>query len=183
MSASEEIVIDPATGLPELPEGLFWRVGDFARSYASGGWSRGSGGLLPGIGIMRWEYVKKAVTTPIYGTRWYNKKTVVEYDIDYTTEKEAQTVRAALFTGHTAYSKTEIPSIGYETGSMSMHGKTTEWNYEIPVTREGTLWLAEKLLKAYTASELYWKKYNEGEEAKKKMRDEIYGDYPPKTIL
>jgi hypothetical protein len=162
---------------------MFWRVGDVDRSYSSGGWSSGSGKLLPGISIMEWKDVEKSEKTPIYGTRWYNKHTVVEYDVRYWQEKEPVAVHSGLFTGHTAYAQGDIPSVGIKSGSMSMHGKTTQWHYEIPVNREGTLWLATELLKGYQSYKKWNDQWEEAERAKKSMRDEIYGDYPPKTIL
>ena len=173
---------DPLTGLPELPEGLFWRVGDFNRHYASGGWSSGFGDFLPGLGIMKMKDVKKSKKVPIFGTRWYNKTIVVNHETVTWTEQEAVPVYARLFTGHTAYSKDDIPDIGVECGSMSMHGKTTQWHYEIPVNHEGTSWLALKMRYEYLEQKEQSDKWEEAERAKKTMRESIYGDYPPKTL-
>jgi hypothetical protein len=182
LKSDDEVTIDPATGLPELPEGLFWRVGDVDRKYGSGGWARGSGNSKPGVSIMEWQNVEKSERTPIYGTRWYNKRTVVVYDVRYWQEKEAVAISSDLFTGHTAYTKDDIPSIGVDHGSMTRDGKTVEWHYEIPVNREGTLWLATKVRKDYRLAVEWHEQWEEAERAKKVMRDEVYGDYPPKSI-
>lgn len=178
----QTVELSPLTGLPELPEGLFWRVGDFDRKWASGGWSGGPVGDVPGIGIMKMKDVVKSKEIPIYGTRWYNKAIVVAHETETWTEQEAVPFYVSLYTGHTAYNKNDIPDIGAECGSMSHQGKTTQWHYEIPVNREGTLWLAKDLYEVYVDSEKRHAAWTAAENAKKTMRESIYGDYPPKTL-
>lgn len=177
MTAAQTVELDPATGLPELPEGYFWRVGEIDQKYGTGGWSSG-GRMKPGVSLMKMGYVNKTEATPIFGTRWWNKHTQVDAKVREWSELEAVTVIQRLFTGYAA-APGEVPDIGIECGSMSMGGTMTAVHYEIPITPEGIKWIAKSIWKDFQVSEK-WRKQVEDE--KRYVKENLYGDYHPKKL-
>ena len=175
---TQTVELDQHTGLPEVPEGYFWRVGEIDEKYGTGNWSSG-GRLKPGVSLMKTGYVTKRKEIPIYGTRWWNKRTQVDTEFKQWSELDTVTVIQRLFTGWAA-APGEVPEIGIECGGMgSINGPLTTIHYEVPITPEGIKWIAEGILADFQAAEK-WRKQVEDE--KRYVKENLYGDYPPKKL-
>lgn len=175
---TQTVELDQHTGLPEVPEGYFWRVGEIDEKYGTGNWSSG-GRLKPGVSLMKMDYVVKKEATPIFGTRWWNKHTQVDAEVREWSELEPVTMIQRLFTGWAA-APGEVPDIGIECGGMgSINGPLTTIHYEIPITPEGIKWIAEGIFADFQAAEK-WRKQIEDE--KRYVKENLYGDYPPKKL-
>lgn len=175
---TQTVALDQHTGLPEVPEGYFWRVGEIDQKYGTGGWSSG-GRMKPGVSLMTTGYVTKYENIPIYGTRWWNKHIQVATEVREWPELAEVTVTQRLFTGWAA-APGRVPEIGIECGGMgTIHGPLTTIHYEIPVTPEGIKWIAEGIWKDFQANEK-WRKQIEDE--KRYVKENLYGDYPPKNL-
>lgn len=168
---------DTGTGLPELPEGLFWRVGEIDEKYGTGGWSSG-GRMKPGVSLMRMGDVVKREKIPVYGTRWWNKNTVVSTKTREWTVREPVTVIQRLFTGYSCLPG-KVPEIGIEFGGMMSGDRYTSIHYEIPITPEGIKWIADQIWELYQSQMEYKRKIAEEQ---KYIKENLYGDYPPKKL-
>lgn len=174
-----EFEIDTTSGLPVLPEGYFWRIGDVEVSW--GGYSTIK---RPGVSIMKGaEMVTKTRKVPVYGSQWWNKNQVVDEFTETYVEMDGPTERLAItFSDLTTTDKTTIPNFARDRGSSSVDGKPYQWHYDVPVGKEGAAYLAGRLYKIFLEDEERRKRNEAFKKALAATKEEIYGDYPPKTL-
>ena len=185
-----EVVEKTETGLPELPEGLFWRIGeipttykDGSTRYGTGGWASTSGGTYPAVQIMEVRDVRKTKKVPVYGTRWWNKLCVVDHTEEIWYEREAVAVATRLFTGYATNHAENVPEHAMECGgSGPINGPLTTIHYAYHVNADGARAIAADMIEGYHRSVQHAESWRIAEEAKRTAREKIYGDYPPKTL-
>lgn len=185
-----EVLEKTTTGLPELPEGAFWRIGEIPAKdrwgqtvYGTGGWASSVGGKMSAVQIMEVRRVRKHTEVPVYGDRWWNKHTVVRHEPKTWHEDEEVSVLTRLFTGYAARTLDDIPEHAVECGSSGpIGGPPTTYNYEYHVNADGARAIAEDMVKEYHRQVRQERAWRIAEEAKKRAKDELFGDYPPKTL-
>lgn len=181
---------ETATGLPELPEGLWWRIGEISTKdeygntrYGTGGWSSSSGGKLAAIQIMEKRWVTETEEVPIYGDRWWNKHQIVKYDYPTKTELKEVAVFTRLFCGYATHDEKLIPEHASNMGGTGPIGGPMEsYHYSYHENADGARALAEMMIEDYHSSVRREKAWQIAEEAKQKAKDELFGDYPPKVL-
>lgn len=181
---------DTTTGLPELPEGMWWRIGAISSvdeygntRYGTGGWSSSYGGMVSAIQIMENRLVQKTKEIPVYGDRWWNKHKIVDYDYEIKEELKDVAVFTRLFCGYATPDEESIPEHASNMGSSGkIGGPIEQYHYSYHENADGARALAEMMIKEYHVSALREKAWRIAEEAKKKAKDELFGDYPPKTL-
>lgn len=183
-----EVLQETTTGLPELPEGLFWRIGDISSKYGdgrtrygTGGWSSSVDGKCAAVQIMEMRDVRKSEKIAVYGNRWWNKNTIVDYNVEYHTEREAVSTMTRLFTGYSTYDIDSIPEHAVECGSMTSGG-SKEWHYEYHINADGARAIAESMLEDYRRQVIREKAWEIAERAKREANETLFGDYPPKVL-
>lgn len=171
---TEEIKIDPATGLPELPEGFFWEVAE----HESG---------MPVISIvgrkaLRWvddEGWSEKSFIDCYGWAGHNHWEVVEAD-------EAPASYLARKTGKTKEVKVDVP-LFWPLGVMGVTRKKAQTFYEVEtfhavanaIDKSGNFDWTEKSV-ALVARNVYaeWRERVQKQTRKAKL----IGSYPPKRL-
>jgi hypothetical protein len=179
------------TGLPELPEGQWWRIGeidseyeDGTRRYGTGGWaSSSSPGKLSAVQIMERRHVAVIEETPIYGTHWWNKGSVVGYDERPVTQLKEVAILTRLFTGYRTTRREDIPEHAVSAGSGGPSGGPPDYyHYSYHENADGARASAEMMIEEYEEIVKQERAWRIAEEAKKRAKAELFGDYPPKTL-
>lgn len=179
----EEVKIDSETGLPELPEGYFWRVGE---KDTNPGWYDKIPHMVPAVFIMREaQMITKSRDIPVYGENWWNKGTVVDTIPEEYEEMGEPTEAFSQTFGNIKLSRKEdLPEIGrIVSWCTDDKGVEYDWQYEIPVGPEGVACLAGMLYERMLAHQESKKAYEKFKAAQSKIKEELYGDYPPKTLV
>jgi hypothetical protein len=184
---TETIEYDLETGLPVLPEGLFWRVGerDFQHYWRRVDRINKKPIMKPAVMIMKESgVVTRERKVPIYGKQWWNKHQVVEEKIEYHQEMGGPVeVMYQEFDDLTTQNKDDIPEFAESYATLSRDGVDYEWYYNVPMSREGIAFLAGSLLKLYREQEKVINARQEIERARLEAKEKFYGDYPPKTLI
>lgn len=185
--------IDTATGLPELPEGYFWRINQedvqIRRRLPDSSWQKryyGRFGYLdlldPDEERLEFREIDAEVTKSRQIGHWFWKKTVYEEVpakteqfrfverskkiVSAQTEKNGETTRKPG-KSHTAEYRTRYSYYGYYAGrdmvSPSYTDPDTIIEHRHPVTKKNVLSICEKALEKFYALDLL-------------------GDYPPKKL-
>lgn len=180
-AVEEKIEIDPETGLPVVPEGMFWRVGE-EKTYISSNYSRREA-------VVRLMQVQEPITKkremPIYGRTWWGGQKVVGKAFEtYTEQPDPEPVYQLPFSHHTARKESDIPSFAdHYVSRRNNEGDTLEWTFTVPITAEGIAWLATGIFRSYEKQQEADRKYEAIQKAKREAKDKFYGDYPPKTLV
>lgn len=185
-----EVLEETITGLPELPEGQWWRIGEISSvdewgqtRYGTGGWASSSGGKMSAIQIMEKRWVTKSVKIPVYGDRWWNKNKVMEHEVKTKTELKEVSVFTRLFCGYATEDESKIPEHAYRNGGTSGGGQPEKHHYSYHENADGARALAEMMVKEYHIQVRRERACRIAEEAKTKAKNELFGDYPPKTLV
>ena len=192
MSEDKKYTIDPETGLPEVPEDYFWRLED-TTTYVNrcGDLGRYVEREVPILKLIQFATDQDYRTVPVRGTKWYNRLFVVGYRDEFYDIVKEKTVASKRFEGFLA-EKGEEPSFAINVDTDKFWDGRV--NYDVPVTKETIAWIAGMVWEGYLEV-LDW----EAQEAREKetealrdkelrdqadkARDELYGDYPPKSVL
>lgn len=158
--------IDETTGLPELPEGYFWRVNrqsvEIRKTLPNTEWRRAEGW---GFSFESYYTEGKRETRTVSKTKIVEsrvglfKKRIVKTEIPYDSPEERRVDRSQAVTS----AKTEVigktPSVG------SYYGDRYYRYYDVhaDITKDNILPLAKKAFEQFEAQNLY-------------------GDYPPKKL-
>ena len=192
MSEDKKYTIDPETGLPEVPEGYFFRVEDTTR-YVHRMKDLGTyvERQVPILKLIRLTTKEDYRTVPVKGTKWYNSFFVVGYRDEFYDIVKEETAGSKLFEGFRA-EKGEEPSFAINVTPTDMWDNMVD--YDVPVTKETIAWLACTVWEAQLEV-LDWEaqqardkaeddlRERELREQADKAREELYGDYPPKSVL
>lgn len=178
MTTEVEVKIDAATGLPELPEGMFWRVGEReARSERYKGYSY-SIGYGQGVFLMSRKHTKKTVKVPVMGTKWWNRWMVMNETEEFETVVTATEVRFKTFNGLCVRSKEDIPPL-----SVEVREEKTYFSYSVPLTAEGIAHVAGMIWEQYLQEQKEEEKEALAKAEANEAKVKFYGDYPPKTLI
>jgi hypothetical protein len=129
------------------------------------------------------RWVTETEEVPIYGDRWWNKNKVVEYDCKYNKELKEVAVFTRLFCGYATHDEKSIPEHASIKGSSGpIGGPIEQYHYSYHENADGARALAEMMVKEYHASVRREQAWEIALEAKRKAKDELFGDYPPKTL-
>lgn len=156
-----DINIDPTTGLPELPEGYFWRISEHRIEIIrilqeEGEWSE-------------WERIKPK------GRRWSTKSVAFEFEL-----RPHPILRLLLPRGYQRARRNLVEScVAWERYGEGWLEMTWEWgaagpDEPDPVTPENVIERCQAVLAG-------WEK-RKTEEAEREARQSLYGDYPPKKL-
>lgn len=177
------IEYDLKSGLPDLPEGMFWRVGE---KDTNPGWYDKIPHMKPAVFIMEEGKLEtKTSEVPIYGTQWWNKHAVVETRIEtYEEMSEPKVLFSQTFSQIQTNNKDNIPEFArISSWSSDAKGVEYDWRYDVAFGEEGISYIAGILYRRL----LDWKRSVKADEAFKKAqakaKEELYGDYPPKSLL
>lgn len=175
--------VKTVTGLPELPEGYFWRVGE---KDTNPGWYDKIECMVPAVFIMREAQTEtKTREIPVYGTRWYNKGVVVEHIPEEYEEMGEPTVAfSQTFSNIHLSRKEDLPELGRISSWVTdRQGVESDWQYDLPVGPDGVALLAGMLYKRMLAHQESARAYEKFKAAQSKIKEELYGDYPPKSLV
>jgi len=169
------------TGLPDLPEGYFWRVGD---TDINPGWYDNKPVMRPAVFIMAEATMEtKTRQAPVYGENWWDKGKVVGFVPEtYEVQGEPEEVFVQTFSSITTHDKNDIPKIGRITGTSSRNDVEYEWDYSVPVGRQGVAYLAALLKQRFDAWQDSLARAEAYKKAEAENKEELYGDYPPKSF-
>lgn len=152
------------TGLPELPEGYFWRVGSV----------RGMD-FREGVAIMRTVKEIKEVRTE-RKRRW-----------KVFTEIERRVVESELLAHFYEFGRfnfalkgEDLPEGAYEVrlANYSPPG----YHFKLPLNEETVLWMANRLFKVFERNRLKQQEEGARQEQYLAAASELFGKYPPKTL-
>lgn len=199
-----EVKIDPETGLPVLPEDMFWRVGEveeqvwddyYTYSRHGGTYRERHYVKHPAVMLMQTgvETKRTREVPDTYGRHWWNKHSVLSYKKEEYTTTEEVLRGQSKFKDRTAY-ENYIPEI-----AVNKRKNRHDWDdsdskpvyaFDIPITDEGVAFLAEGVWRRYM--DYVWDQAvaeDKAREAEKLLiieaenRDRLFGDYPPKTLV
>jgi hypothetical protein len=178
----QDVKIDAETGLPELPEGMFWRVGD--RDVQIYWHKSDKPRMRPVVQLMKTEgVIHKTRMVPVYGKQWWNKNQQVdEYEEHYSELGGPVEVMYHEFKGNTIQ-QGWIPHFATSYVRMRIDGVPEEWAYEIPINKQGIAFLATALWLMFTDQQESLRKEEEIERAKLEAKETFFGDYPPKSLI
>lgn len=182
---TDEIVIDPETGLPELPDDMFWRIGPHTRKYHDRyGYPRES--TRDSIILLKRIEEAKKREVRLYGDKWYNSGTPVGYGTETYFESSETVIAFERFGSRRSYFGEEIPEMAESVVRFTNFMPDDSARYELPISFESISYLAKKIWRNYLReTEREAEKVRLAEE--KRLRDELakekfFGDYPPKKI-
>ena len=177
-----EVKIDPETGLPHLPEGLFWRVGVRDEVRHPPYWDFGGKPYtvqVDSVMLMKSNtQVAKTRKVPVYGDRWYNRDLVVGKKTEKYTEIGDAVLGYENFSGRYTYSEDAVPELGVSTGWADSDGGVPRYYYKFPVTVETVAYLANLVFTAYLED----LEKATAEILSREERKRLMGDYPPKRL-
>lgn len=156
--------------LPELPEGMFWRVGPKAKD--------GSGEY--GVSLMgKAREVTRYKNEDILGTGFFNKGKIVGRKQTPYTVMEETVLRFRSFDSFIASSKEKIPEFGIYYGSGGpIDGPPNKYYYKVPVNPQGIQYVARLIWEGYLNEQKWWEAERQTDEEARSY----FGDYPPKTL-
>jgi hypothetical protein len=143
-----DLLDETNTALPELPEGFFWEIGEVD---TNPGWYDNIPHMVPAV-LIKQEGVleRKSRKVPRYGDSWWNRLTIVEYEVEYWDEMSEPTALFVQKFGQIPVNSREaVPAIGRIDTTMSRYDVEYAWTYAVPQTEEGVLFLADKLKKRF----------------------------------
>lgn len=185
-----EIIIDDSTGLPLLPEGMFWRVAEYEkRHYSRYSYSTYTTRMHTGVQLISTDAIDKTREIPVFGTRWYNKNIVVENRTETYHELVETVIAEEDFDEHgLLYDDSEAPAIAVNIREAS--DSYYDRFYDIPISDAGVAYLAAKIYEKFykdSRNEAYNHNAKIDEAARKKLEDiekgRLLGDYPPNTLM
>ena len=182
---TNEIVIDPETGLPELPDDMFWRVGPHTRKYYDKyGYPRES--TRDSIILLKRVEEPKKREVRVYGTKWYNNGTPIGYETETYFESSETVVGFERFGVRHAFFNESIPEMAESVVRFTNYVPDDSVRYELPISAESISFLAKEIFSKYLRdSQREAERIRVAEE--KRLRDELakdkfFGDYPPKRL-
>lgn len=171
------------TGLPDLPEGYFWRVGKL--TLVEFNWSRGKDvvNVVEGVGIIKQKKTIKKTQHPVYGEKWYNSWKKVGSRWEESTLIDEKTVAHEEF--DTIFSRNLFESLPvYARDAYENHtGAEPESNYRITYDEAGISFLAGRVYDEWIVHETATREYHEERKRNEANKARLYGDYPPKTLV
>jgi len=199
-----EVKIDPETGLPVLPEDMFWRVGEieelsYDRYYHPKEPRRD---MVPAVQLIQTgRQVERIRKVPVYGEHWWNRNSIVSERKETYFDIEDVPVESAKFKGRQNYKK-YLPDIavnvslnyGYTYSVSYPEGKDVPeenkiYDYDIPMNEEGIAFLADVVWRDYMSDsydaairEDQWRDASILKAQEKANQERLFGDYPPKKL-
>lgn len=167
--------IDTATGLPEVPEGYFWRVGKFETSeYGYSGKKYTT--TREGVVLIKQTVKVTHTERPVYGEKWYNAWKKVAVVIDKTTDvTESVHLYERFDETHVLFPGDELPEYARnpwtEITQVNENEERKTTKFRIAVTEAGVSFLAGRIFERFSA-------YEED----RINRERLFGDYPPKVL-
>lgn len=154
--------------LPELPEGMFWRVGEDNHGRHTV--------FLMGAEREVVSYRYK----DIYGTGFWDKNKVVDREVIAVPKMKEPIFQSHPFDGFICKSKDDIPEFGEYSGSSGKIGSSIPdyVTYRVPVNPQGIAFVAGELWKSYNDRQ----KFIEDRERTNEEARSYFGDYPPRTL-
>lgn len=191
MSEDMKYTIDPETGLPEVPEGYFFRLED-TTTFISRKGDIADARKVPILKLIEVTTEQDYRVVPVRGTKWYNSLFVVGYREEAYDVPKEKVVASKRFEGFRA-TKGEEPSFAINI-SPAQYWEDDKTDYDVPVTKETLAWIAGMVWEGYLEVIAYDEQVarEKAEEAARvaslqdqadKAREELYGDYPPKSVL
>jgi hypothetical protein len=178
---TETLTIDTTTGLPELPEGMFWRVGN-SKEWDDYGRERS----YPAVMLMeKRDPVVKKTEVPVYGVNWLGMKTQTGTEwVETLEEQEPLEVTATFFNNRFAPIEGKIPTIAINRRKkLDPYSDRETWTYDIPFTEEGVAHNAKAIWDHQLLLKRNREEYERQQAEKKATEDRLFGDYPPKTLV
>ena len=194
------LAIDPSTGLPVVPEDMFWRVSDVTRrEYSRWSYKTYTDIREPNVQLVRTEQIAHVRKVPdTYGKNWWNRNVVVAMK-DETYHVPTQVVQAQRsIMGFGVEGRKNVPENAVNVRRDDYYDWTTpeegeedtnKWLYDLPLTEDTIELLAAEVWRTYledqhekaitadkTRDRLLEKEQNEA------AKERLYGDYPPKTL-
>lgn len=185
-----EIIIDDSTGLPLLPDGMFWRVAEYEkRHYPRYSYRDYTTRMHTGVQLISTDAIEKTREIPVFGTRWYSKNIVVGYRTETYHELVKTIVSKEDFDEHGLLhddDKAPAIAVNIRVASDSYYDRF----YDIPISDAGVAYLAAKIYEQFykdSRNEAYNHNAKIDEEARKKLEEiekgRLLGDYPPNTLM
>lgn len=167
-----EVLKDATTGLPELPEGYFWRVGKVTTEQMR--WDgRQITQTIEGVGLIRKTTKTTKTEHPVYGENWYNAWKKVGTRFEETVEVTEKTVDYETFdTTYQLSEKDEVPAYARNVRDHTYSDELICREHEITIDEAGISFLADKIF-------TYWSE----RETERLNKARLFGDYPPKTLV
>lgn len=178
-----EVEAKVETGLPELPEGYFWRVGEVD---TNPGWYDKKPTMSPAVMIMKQAGMEtKTREIPIYGANWWQKNTVVDTITETYQEMGEETCEfSQTFSGIEVQDYTDVPEFGQiSSWATDSAGREYDRKYNVAVGPLGVGHVAGILYKRMQAYEVARKSRAAFKAAESAMKEDLYGDYPPKKLV
>lgn len=177
-----EIKIDPETGLPAIPEGMFWRVGVRDEVRHPPYWDfDGKPYTVQVDSVMLMKSnaeITKTRKVPVCGDRWYNRNIVVGKKTEKYTEIGDAILGYENFAGRYVYSEDGVPELGKTTGWVESDGGVPRYYYNLPVTVDSVAYLAKLVFEDYLED----LEKASAEILSREERERLMGDYPPKRL-
>lgn len=182
----DEIVIeiDPATGLPVVTDGYYWRVTD-GKTWMDSHMAPAFGRYIhtgPQVELRR-KFTEDQ-TKNVYGVWPWNKNKIIR---KYTVQVERD--HTIIFKKFEGWAGDKAPEV-----AVNVQGRVFDIRFDIQQTAEGIAWIADKIWRGHAVLEATQKARNaEAEKKRQKAEKEkaeleefkstFYGDYPPKTLV
>jgi hypothetical protein len=180
MTKTYEYDIDTETGLPALPEGYWWRVGDVSAYARYGGSTK-----RPGVAMMTKTKQAKRYSEQVLGTKWWNKGKVLgikdvtrEELLDYEKFSESFSERSVP-----EKEADQIPEFALN------RVEYVEWSedhlrisYDLPLNEKSVEFLADQIMQNFLRVEESNRQREEECRIAVATRERLYGDYPPKKL-
>lgn len=175
-----EVLEKTTTGLPELPEGYFWRVGKLEK-YIYDHFSGDNVKIeLEGVGIVKRTTTVKRTEHPVYGEKWYNGWKKVGTRWEEITVVDDTLVNYLKFDERfERFDTEEVPP--YARDVYATGGGTNR--YSITIDEAGITFLAGRVFKYWSEREEAIRAERERKSIEKANKERLYGDYPPKTLV
>ena len=195
------LAIDPSTGLPVVPEDMFWRVADVSRREYKGWGSRYYEDITePNVQLVRTEQIAHTRKVPdTHGKNWWNRNVVVSMkDQTYHVPEQVVLAQRSIM-GFAAEGRKNVPENAvnlrkddYYHWSTPEEGEedTNTWLYDLPLNEDTIELLSAQVWRSYL------EKQHENAIEEDKLRDRrlekeknerakerLYGYYPPKTLV
>lgn len=182
--------IDETTGFPVVPEDYFFRVAEVARLELDEDTLECVKTLRGEVLLVKLIEVEKARDLPIRGTHWWDRWRVVRMGYETYTVLEEKVVQKSSFDRHYAWEHEGEVVPAFAENVVEQSGRS---RFDVPFSKEGIVWIAAKLWKEQQAAleverEIREAKLAREQEARRKIeefraiKDELLGDYPPKTL-
>lgn len=151
------------TGLPVLPEGYFWRVGDMGDGWASG----------DGVLLMKSTVEVSEVRAKTY---WWKAPEMKTMTTNYSTRIASRDFYAFADT------EEEVPEDAVDEPYPVHTGDNFVWRYQLPLTPENIAKVAREIYDEFMKNREREERVRAEAEKQAKLREAYYGDYPPKVL-